>query len=62
LDVFQKALQWREEQGKVKPIRIARWCVGRTLRSLGRIEQALEIQQALLEEHERVGEKDGYIY
>jgi tetratricopeptide (TPR) repeat protein len=62
LEVFQKALQWREEQGKVKPIRIAKWCVGRTLRSLGRISQAHEIQRALLEEHERVGEHDGYVY
>jgi tetratricopeptide (TPR) repeat protein len=63
LATFQKALQFREEQGKVKPILIARWCVGRTLRSLNRIPEALDIQRALLRAYEEVGEEqDGYIY
>lgn len=32
LEIFQKALKWREEVGKVPEIRIARWCMARTLR------------------------------
>src|SRR5579884_3446812 len=36
LTAFQKALQWRQTFGPEREIRIARWCVGRTLRSLGR--------------------------
>ncbi len=41
LSVFQKALDYREKQGKADTIRIAKWCIGRTLRSLNRIDEAL---------------------
>ena len=43
LNIFQKALAFREQQGELKPLLIARWCVGRTLRSLNRIDEALAI-------------------
>jgi tetratricopeptide (TPR) repeat protein len=46
LDHFQEALAAREATGAPGPIRIARWCVGRALRSLGRVAEALEIQRA----------------
>jgi tetratricopeptide (TPR) repeat protein len=62
LTVFQDALDFRQDQGKPGPIRIARWCVARTLRSLNRIEEALKIQQELLAELDQVGEKDGFVY
>jgi tetratricopeptide (TPR) repeat protein len=45
---FQRALELREAQGERREIGIARWCVARCLRSLGRVELALRIQQSLL--------------
>ncbi|MAT95748.1 MAG: hypothetical protein CL608_01165 [Anaerolineaceae bacterium] len=61
LSIFEKALAWREANHQDKPetIRIARWCVGRTLRSLNRLEEALALQQALLAED---GLSDGFVY
>jgi tetratricopeptide (TPR) repeat protein len=62
LGLFRKALTAREEAGVPGPIRIARWCVARALRSLGRIEEALSAQQALLAENEAAGAPDGYVH
>jgi tetratricopeptide (TPR) repeat protein len=59
---FQKALQWREAQQQAESIRIARWCVARTLRSLQRVEEALIIQRALLAEYQSCGQPSGYVY
>lgn len=56
LDLFQKALSHREQQGKEKEIRVARWCVAKALRVLGRVEEALAIQREL----EGTGEADGF--
>lgn len=56
LALFEQALAFRQEQGAAEPIRIAKWCVARTLRSLGRVEEALAQQQALAQ-----GEQDGYV-
>jgi tetratricopeptide (TPR) repeat protein len=61
LELFQKALTWREQQGDPTTIRIARWCVGRTLRSLNRVDEALAIQRALRNELQETGGKDGYV-
>lgn len=64
LEIFEKALAWREAHHQDKPevIRIARWCVGRTLRSLNRLDEALALQQALLAEYEGVGQTDGFVF
>ncbi len=62
LELFQKALAWREEQGEAETIRIARWSVARALRSLNRTQEALEIQEKLLAEHEATQSKDGYVF
>lgn len=62
LDIFQKALAWREQAGDPATIRIAKWCVGRTLRSLNRIPEALKIQETLLAEQQQAGSNDGYVY
>ncbi len=64
LAIFAKALAWREAHHQDKPetIRIARWCVGRTLRSLNRLPEALAVQQALLAEQQQVGQTDGFVY
>ena len=62
LEIFRKAEAWRRSKGKAKEIRIAAWCVGRTLRSLGQTEAALSIQMTLREELESAGESDGYVF
>ena len=62
LDRFRHALAYREAQGAVGGIRIARWCVARCLRSLQRIEEALAIQRALLAEREADASPDGFVF
>lgn len=62
LDCFHKALTAREAQGNAGQIRIARWCIAKTLRMLGQVDEALAIQQALLTEAIQAGEPDGYTY
>ncbi len=62
LELFEKGLRWREAQAQPAETRIARWCVARALRSLSRVEEALEQQRALLAEHERAGSQDGYVH
>ncbi len=61
LTIFKKALKWREEQGEPSTILIAKWCIARTLRSLGRTQEALEQQLALLIGHQAAGTSDGYV-
>jgi tetratricopeptide (TPR) repeat protein len=61
LAVFDDALAFRQAQGKPGPIRIARYCVAKALRVLGRLDDALAAQQSLLGEFERTGEPDGYV-
>lgn len=62
LEIFQKALHWREQKGDAQTIFIARWCIGRTLRSLGRTDEALAVQRGLLKEIEAGAPSDGYVY
>lgn len=61
LAVFKKAEAWQQSKGRVNETRIARWCVARTLRSLGRVEEALSKQLALKDEIQAASEKDGYV-
>lgn len=61
LAIFNEALAARIEQGKDGPTRIAKWCVARCLRSLGRIDEALAMQEALLAEHAAAGSSDGFV-
>ena len=50
LELFEKSLAFREAQDPAgEAARIARWCRARCLRSLGRLEEALAEQRALLE-------------
>ena len=60
LAIFQRALAVRQEQGSKREIEVARWCVGRCLRSLERYSEALEMQETLAES--RSGSEDGYVY
>lgn len=57
-DFFLRALHFREQIGEPEPIRIARWCVARALRSLKRYEKALEILLDL----NASSESDGYVH
>jgi tetratricopeptide (TPR) repeat protein len=64
LDMFEQALIWHEQYMQDKPdrIRIAKWCVGRTFRSLKRYDDALQIQEALAEEHKQLNNPpDGFV-
>ncbi|GAA5009763.1 tetratricopeptide repeat protein [Actinopolymorpha pittospori] len=62
LTSFQRALTWQQEHGSAREVRVARWAVGRALRSLDRLEEALSAQEALREEWRRSGEQDaGYV-
>ncbi|MEP7291680.1 MAG: tetratricopeptide repeat protein [Chloroflexota bacterium] len=61
LDMFERALRLREEQGKPEPLRIARWSVARVLRSLQQWHAALAIQQALAAELEQINQQDAYV-
>lgn len=62
LDMFERALAYRMAQDNPAALRIARWCIGRALRSLGRYEEALEVQQNLTAEFAEAGAaEDGYV-
>ncbi len=61
LELFEKALAFRREQGDLVPILIARWCVARVYRSLGRIGEALAEQRDLEEAYRKLGGGDGYV-
>lgn len=61
LALFRLALDERVSQRNPTAIRIARWTVARCLRSLGRIDEALDVQRALLTELDTAGETDGYV-
>lgn len=56
LGLFEKAEAFRAKSGKEAPLRIARWCVARCLRSLGRYTEALTIQEKLAQ-----GDSGGYV-
>lgn len=62
LTMFEKALTAREEESKQGPIDIAKWCIARTYRSQGRIDDAFAIQTALRDAHEKSGDDDGYVH
>lgn len=62
LDFFRKAEAFRRAKGGVNEIRVAQWCVARTLRSLQRIDEALSKQMALKAKFESAGESDGFVF
>jgi len=58
---FRKGLEWRQRQKQPRETRIAAWTFARGLRSVGRYEEALEIQRDNLQQAESSGEVDGLI-
>ena len=63
LELFEKSLAWRKGRNDTNWEFIARWTIGRTYRSLNRIEDALKIQRELLAEvEEGTMQPDGFVY
>jgi len=63
LELFLKGQKWREEIKDDPGTRIAKWTVARTYRSLGKLDEALEVQLALMNEFEENQlEQSGYIF
>lgn len=61
LGMFEKALEARVLEGDREKILVGRWCIARCLRSLGRLDEALEIQRELASARELAIEPDGYV-
>ncbi|MCL4197648.1 MAG: tetratricopeptide repeat protein [Phycisphaerales bacterium] len=61
LSHFEAAMAARVEQGAADEVLVARWCVARCLRSLGRLDEAFAIQRELRAVHEAAGSTDGYV-
>jgi len=62
LDFWYRALAAREEANDPRRIRIAKWTIARGLRAIGELDEAERMQRALADEHERLGEPDGYVF
>lgn len=62
LDLFERALQFRQGQGNANLIFIAKWSVAKVLRLMDQTSKALELQLELLKEIEQGAESDGYVY
>lgn len=62
LELFEKGVEWHEKQENFRPLQIAKWCVGRALRSLNHISEAYKTQSALLTELNEHNITDGYVY
>jgi tetratricopeptide (TPR) repeat protein len=61
LDTFEHSLAWHLAHGTPDTIRIARWSIGRALRSCGEIERALNIQESLANQFASET-PDGYVF
>ena len=59
---FNYALTAHERDGDPKNIRIARWMIAWTLRSLERLNEAVDIQLQLERECDEAGEPDPYVF
>lgn len=57
LELFQKALAYRQARQQASQVIIAKWCIARCLRSMGRVSEALLQQQVLALEDTQ----DGFI-
>ncbi|MGE0430659.1 MAG: hypothetical protein AB7K09_00500 [Planctomycetota bacterium] len=62
LDMFGKSLAYRQSQNQPVEVCIAKWSVARCLRSLGRNDEALTMQRALIDEWIEAGKEEvGYV-
>ena len=60
MEVFQKAVALRAEQDRPRELRVARYCVAKTLRMQGKLEDAIRINREVISRAEQAGEPDGY--
>lgn len=59
---FRLALAAREKQGKPRGVRIAYWMIAMTLRKMGRLDEARDIQLRLEREWDADHEPDPYVF
>jgi tetratricopeptide (TPR) repeat protein len=59
---FKLALAAHERGGNPQAIRIAQWMIAWTLRALGQLNEAIEIQLRLEKECDEAGEPDSYVF
>ncbi|MEP7183482.1 MAG: tetratricopeptide repeat protein [Betaproteobacteria bacterium] len=62
LAFYRKALPAYEARGDPGSVRVARWMIARTQRSLAQLDEAEVTQRALLTEYGRLGETNGYVF
>ena len=62
LFMFEKALDFRREQGDPASVAVATWAVAKTLRMMGHTEEALDMQRQLFDEYQSNGKKNGLVY
>jgi tetratricopeptide (TPR) repeat protein len=62
LSLFERALDERLLLGKQRQIDIARWAVARALRALGRTDEALSLQRAILASTTGMDIVDPYVH
>jgi len=63
LQLFEKYVIWNTQRNTKQGLIFAKWCVGKTLRSMGKIQEAFDRQKALYKEIKLKGLKeDGYNY
>jgi tetratricopeptide (TPR) repeat protein len=58
---FTRAVRYRLRERDAAETRVAKWCVAKTLRVLGRTTEALRMQRSLLAAWRRAKGKDGYV-
>lgn len=60
---FTRNISWHEARNSKMQLIIAKWSVPRTLRSMNRVTEALEIQMNLIKELEQMKlDQDGYVF
>jgi tetratricopeptide (TPR) repeat protein len=62
LEVFEKAVALRREQNQPRELRVARYCVAKTLRMQGKLDEAIAINRQIIDEAQAAKEPDGYFF
>ena len=62
LDVLRQAQAAYDRQGRTYNVRVARWMVAHTLRRMGRLDEALQLQRALEADWAAAGGADPYVF
>jgi tetratricopeptide (TPR) repeat protein len=62
LDLFTRAVALRQQMNQPRELRIARYCVAKTLRHMNRLDDAIAINRELIEAGNKDGQPDGYVF